>query len=338
MFDAMVYSVIDDPSALNYAMLAGDIDIIFGAMTDLLPAFRANPWIHVEEINLAGLVYQYLAFNNVQINVTWRKAMSYAINYTYIIEELLDGRAFRAYGMVSPGYGNSFNHWLRDGQTGVYPGNGTAIHDLAIAREVLLTDLGDDARLDPRLEANDTTDDPLWLAADLATYNYSYNTDNWFRTDLQPVLTDWFADIGITLIDGGTDWGYFILRAYGYVPGGYDQLQVYFIGWGPDYLDPFNMIDPLFSNASVSNAAQVNDMEIQAWLTLALQTTDDAARTQIYWQLQWKIYAVLFVHAPVYHSFITAVHAADLYDVEYDVMGRWWAQPVKRNLTWTPDI
>jgi ABC-type transport system substrate-binding protein len=113
---------------------------------------------------------------------------------------------------------------------------------------------------------------------------------------------------------------------------------VYFIGWGPDYLDPFNMIDPLFSNASVSNAAQVNDMEIQAWLTLALQTTDDAARTQIYWQLQWKIYAVLFVHAPVYHSFITAVHAADLYDVEYDVMGRWWAQPVKRNLTWTPDL
>ena len=160
-----------------------------------------------------------------------------------------------------------------------------------------MTDLGDDARLDSRLEANDTTDDPLWLASNLATYNYSYNTDNWFRTDLQPVLTDWFADIGITVIDGGTDWGYFILRAYGYVPGGYDQLQIYFIGWGPDYLDPFNMIDPLFSNASVSNAAQVNDMEIQAWLTLALQTTDDAARTQIYCKFNGKfMQCYLFMH------------------------------------------
>jgi ABC-type transport system substrate-binding protein len=287
-------------------MLAGDIDVLFGGMTDLLPAFRANPWIEVYEADEPGLSYYYLAFNNVQINLTWRTAMSYAINYTYVLEELLDGRAFRAYGMVSPGYGNAFNHWLRDEAPGL---NKTAYHDLTIARNAILTDLGDDARLDPRLQANDTTDDPLWLAADLATYNYSYNTDNWFRSDLLPVLTDWFDDIGITVIDGGTDWGYYILRAYGYVPGGYDQLQVYYIGWGPDYLDPFNMIDPLFGNISVSNAAQVNDWKIQKLLSEALEETDDAARTQLYWQLQYRIYVQLRVHAPVYHPFITAVHA-----------------------------
>jgi ABC-type transport system substrate-binding protein len=337
MFDAMVYSVIDDPSALNYAMLAGDIDILFGAMTDLLPTFRTNPWISVYEADKAGLVYQYLAFNTVQINVTWRKAMSYAINYTYIIEELLDGRAFRSYGCVSPGYGEAFNHWLRD-ITQTATGNGSAVHDLAIARQILLTDMAGDARLDPRLQANYTTDDPLWLASNLADYNYSYNTDNWFRTDLYPVLSDWFADIGISLENGGTDWGYFILRAYGYVPGGYDELQVYFIGWGPDYLDPFNMIDPLYSNISVSNACQVNDPTVMQWLSDALQETDQAARYAIYHQIQWRLFAELYCHAPVYHSFITAVHSADLYDVEYDVMGRWWALPVKRNLTWVPEL
>jgi ABC-type transport system substrate-binding protein len=337
MFDAMVYSVIDDPSALNYAMLAGDIDILFGAMTDLLPTFRTNPWISVYEADKAGLVYQYLAFNTVQINVTWRKAMSYAINYTYIIEELLDGRAFRSYGCVSPGYGEAFNHWLRD-ITQTATGNGSAVHDLAIARQILLTDMAGDARLDPRLQANYTTDDPLWLASNLADYNYSYNTDNWFRTDLYPVLADWFADIGISLENGGTDWGYFILRAYGYVPGGYDELQVYFIGWGPDYLDPFNMIDPLYSNISVSNACQVNDPTVMQWLSDALQETDQAARYAIYHQIQWRLFAELYCHAPVYHSFITAVHSADLYDVEYDVMGRWWALPVKRNLTWVPEL
>jgi len=169
-------------------------------------------------------------------------------------------------------------------------------------------------------------------------YNYSYNTDNWFRTDLYAVLVDWYADIGIFLEDGGTDWGYFILRAYGYVPGGYDQLQIYFIGWGPDYLDPFNMIDPLYSNISVSNACQINDPQIMEWLSEALETTDEAARRQIYHDIQWRLFAELYVHAPAYHGFITAVHAADLYDVEYDVMGRWWALPVKRNLTWVPDI
>jgi ABC-type transport system substrate-binding protein len=340
MFDAMVYSVIDDPSALNYAMLAGDIDIIFGAMTDLLPAFRANPWIHVQEMDTAGLVYQYLAFNNLQINLTWRTAMSYAMNYTYIIEELLDGRAFRAYGMVSPGYGPAFNHWLEDATN---PYNRSAYHNLYIARQTILTNMSGDSRI-AGLTASTNASDTDWEVLGespvncLAYFNFSYNTDNWFRTDLYAVLVDWFADIGIYLEDGGTDWGYFILRAYGYVPGGYDQLQVYFIGWGPDYLDPFNMIDPLFSNASVSNAAQVNDPTIQAWLTLALQTTDDAARRAIYWDLQYRIYVQLRVHAPVYHSFITAVHSADLYDLEYDVMGRWWALPVKRNLTWTPDL
>jgi ABC-type transport system substrate-binding protein len=343
MFDAMIYSVIDDPSALNYAMLAGDVDFVFGAMTDLLPAFRANPWIHVEEINVPGLVYQYLAFNTHQINLTWRMAMSYALNYTYIIEELLDGRAFRAYGCISPGYGPAFNHWLRDSDRSSLKTNGSAVHDLETARNIILTGLGGDARI-VGLTATDNSSDTAWEVLGqspvncLAYYNYSYNTDNWFRTDLYAVLVDWYADIGIFLEDGGTDWGYFILRAYGYVPGGYDQLQIYFIGWGPDYLDPFNMIDPLYYNISVSNACQINDPQIMEWLSEALETTDEAARRQIYHDIQWRLFAELYVHAPAYHGFITAVHAADLYDVEYDVMGRWWALPVKRNLTWVPDI
>lgn len=336
MFDAMVYSVIDDPSALNYAMLAGDVDILFGAMTDLLPAFRTNPWITVYEADKAGLVYQYLAFNTHLINVTWRKAMSYAINYTYVIEELLDGRAFRSYGCVSPGYGPAFNHWLRDATYDPL-GNGSAVYDLEIARNVILDGLAGDARISTLVSSNNP-DDTTWETAGLATFNYSYNTDNWFRTDLYPVLDDWLENIGVTLVDGGTDWAYFILRAYGYVPGGYDQLQLYFIGWGPDYLDPFNMMDPLYSNTSVSNACQVNDPQVMAWLSLALQTTDDEARKQIYWDIQWRLFAELYVHAPTYHSFITAVHAANLYDVEYDVMGRWWALPVKRNFTWVPEI
>jgi len=335
MFDAMVYSVIDDPSALNYAMLAGDIDIIFGAITDLLPAYRTNPWIRVYEATKPGLVYQYLAFNTMQINVTWRKAMSYAINYSEIIDELLGGRAFRAYGAISPSYGNGFNHWLRDAsQTAT--GNGSGAYNLAIARQVIIDGLGGDARI-TGLTANSDPNDTAWEAVDLVSFNYTYNTDNWFRSDLYPLLEDWFDNIGITVVDAGFDLYYWI-HPYSYVPGGYDHLQLFFIGWGPDYLDPFNMLDPLFSNISVSNACQVSDPWVMGNLSLALQTTDDAARNKIYRDIQWRLFAELYVHAPCYHSFITSVHAADLYNVEYDVMGRWWALPVKRNLTWVPEI
>jgi ABC-type transport system substrate-binding protein len=118
----------------------------------------------------------------------------------------------------------------------------------------------------------------------------------------------------------------------------FSDLQIFFYGWGPDYLDPFNMLDPLFSNISVSNWCHVNDPWVQGNLSLALETTDDSARNQIYQEIQWRIFAELYVHAPVYYNMVTTVHAADLYDVEYDVMGRWWALPVKRNYTWVPEI
>jgi ABC-type oligopeptide transport system substrate-binding subunit len=115
-------------------------------------------------------------------------------------------------------------------------------------------------------------------------------------------------------------------------------MQVYFISWDPDYLDPFNMIDPLYSNISVSNACQVNDPWVQANISLALETTDQADRYQIYWNIQWRLFAQLYIHAPIYHNQIVNVHAADLYDVAYNVMGRWWALPVKRNFSWVPEI
>jgi ABC-type transport system substrate-binding protein len=342
IFDAMIYSIIDDPTESNYAMLSGDIDILFGAMTDLLPTFKTNPWITVYEAPKPGLIYQYVGFNNERINITWRKAMCYAINYTYIIKVMLEGRAHRAYGAISPSYNAGFNHWLRDApQTAT--GNGSGVFNITIARQVVINGLGADARLSG-LIANSDLNDATWEAADLVAFNYSYNTDNWFRSDLYGVLADWFDNIGITLINAGVDWGAWWIRypSYPWYPWypyyGYDHLEVFFIGWSPDHMDPFNMLDPLFSNISISNNCQINDKRVMGNLSLALQTTDDTARYQIYRDIQWRLFAELYVHAPVYHNMVTSVHAADIYDMGYNVMGKWWALPVKRNLTWVPEI
>ncbi|MFW9827009.1 MAG: ABC transporter substrate-binding protein [Candidatus Thorarchaeota archaeon] len=331
MFDAMVYAIIDNTAALNYAMLAGDIDIIFGAMNELLPTFGANPFIKVHEVSKPGLEYHYLVFNNKIINVTWRKAMSYAIDYDNIINNLLEGRAYRAYSVISSGYGDAFNSSLTN------PNGGSAYYNLTIARQTILDGLGNDPRIDPRLQANDTIDDPLWLHSNFVAFNYSYNLDNQFRADLYPLLNDSFADIGIELGDGHADWFYFILRAYGYVPGGYDDLEIYYVSWGPDYMDPFNVLNPLFSNASFSNACQVKDFWIQNWLFDALTETNQSARNEIYHKIQSRIYTRLYCHAPIYHNQIISVHSADLYDIEYNPMERWWALPVKRNYTWVPN-
>jgi ABC-type transport system substrate-binding protein len=273
--------------------------------------------------------------------------MSYTINYTYIIEELLEGRAFRAYGAISPGYGAGFNRWLRDSpQTAT--GNGSGVYNLAIARQVIIDGLGGDARL-TGLTANSDPDDAAWEAVDLNTFNYSYNNYRWLASGLYPVLEDWFDDIGIYLTDGGVNWdpwNPFSIYPIGYIPGGYDQIQLCFLSWiDPknyldclDYLDPFNILDPLFSNISRSNLCQINDPWVTGNLTLALQTIDEKTRNQIYHDIQWRVFAELYAHAPIYHPVVTSVHAANLYDVEYDVWSRWWALPVKKNYTWLPAL
>ena len=258
--------------------------------------------------------------------------MSYAINYSYIIEDILEDEAFRSYGSISPGFGTEFNHWLRDA-----PGpadNGSAVYDLTVARQTLLDGLSGDSRLDPRLQANDTIDDPLWLNTDLATFNYSYNTNNPFRSALYPLLEDCFDDIGITLIDGGANYWWFIYRAYGFIPGGYDVLEVFSSGWGADYLDPFNLIDPLFSNVSPSNACQINDPFIMGNLSLALKTTDDIARKAIYWELQWRLFTELYVHAPLYHNREVAVYSNDVIKYTHNA----WGLLYLYSCEWNPGI
>ncbi len=45
-----------------------------------------------------------------------------------------------------------------------------------------------------------------------------------------------------------------------------DRLEIFHTGWGPDYLDPFNMVAPLLSNMSTANHIQNNDLEIHQWL------------------------------------------------------------------------
>ncbi len=324
MFDKMVF-IIDNPTRINYGMLMGEIDILFDPINELLPMYKEIPTINVYESSNPSLSYQYLSFNTNQINVTWRKAMSYAINYSYIIEMMMDGRAYRSYGPISSAFGESYNTDLP---------NIAANYNLKVARQTILDALSGDPRLDPRLQANDTLDDPTWLNADLATFNYSYILDDSFMSSLYPLLRDWFDDIGITVLNGSSSWWYFAIRVSDYIPGGYDQLQLYTIIWDPEYLDPYNMLEPLFSNVSASNGCQINDPLIMTWLYNALSEMNNTIRNEIYHNIQSRVAGILYPHAFLYHPSITVIHSADIYDIAYNSMDIFWALPVKKNLIW----
>ncbi len=326
MFDELILDVIDDSTTRNYAMLAGDIDYLIGSHLDFWDWFNESPYITFKEMDKPGLSYHYLGMNNKQINVTWRKAISYAVNYTYILQDMWEGSMVKSYGPVSPGFSSYFDDLLK---------LKAPYYNLTIARQTIIDDPGINTT---GLSASINPHDVAWESANLTIFNFSYNNDNWFRADLYFVLKEWLLDIGIILEDAGTDWPTYILfRYFRWYPPNYDEYQLFWRAWGPDYLDPMNIITPIFSNTSIySNAAQVNDPILEKMITDYLSETLEAVRIATIKNITEYLATELYPHAFGYHPRIRICHAVDLYGVAYNVAGVFWAYPIKRNLTWAP--
>lgn len=248
--DTLIYSVINDPQIRNNALLSGDVDIVTDPMGSMLSTFSSDPDITLFTAPGASLSVQYLGMNSRWINTTFRKAISYALNYTFIIEELLEGQAVRLKSPVPNGiaYANDTNK--------------VATFNRTIARGYM-QDMGMGAGWDVGVHDSSGftpgTDEALWSAATFATYNYTYNIGNQMRENMFPVLTDNLDYIGISVTDAGGTWAHFILSLYELSGLTRDHVQIYWLGWIPDYNDASNYINPLFTNRSVaSNGVKYN--------------------------------------------------------------------------------
>ncbi len=316
-FETLIFVIIEDATARSNAFLTKEIDYISGALTSLYDIFEANPDITVkrftEETGRASLVYQYLGLNNIKINKTMRQAMAWAFPYDYMLEEMLEGYlAIRAYSPISPGYGAVYNESVN------YPN-----YDLAHARKILV-----DAGIAPdTLPVNNDTTDAAWKAAGIDTYSYTGNIGNAFREDMLVVVKDAYSQIGITVTNNLMIWDDFLAILLD--PSRYDELELYFIGWAPDYLDPWNMLDPLFNPVSSSNSAQVDDPYLTDLMIQMVEETDPDTRNDLFKHAQWYFAESTF-HIYAYHPTITAVHAANLKGVTYNAMGTWQAYPIYR--------
>ena len=306
-FEEVTFAVINDATTRNNAMLGHTIDYLIGSISSLFPTYDADPTI-THRAGGRGLSYYYLGMNTQQINKTWRHAISYAINYTYITEELQDGTVYRSNGPLAPDF------------PGYDPAIQAAIYNLTKAREIMVSmGFGDMGWTDLQ-----------WEGGHFENFNYSYNIGNDFREDMFVLLTDNLEKIGIDVDDAGMSWEEFLDRAYGYAPGGYNALELYWVGWGPDYLSPFNMISPLFSNKSDSNSAQYWNHNVEMWLDEVLTTTTQAGRDALYLQILEQIVEVDMPHAFGYHPYQHSIHSADIKGVPYNAMGNFYVYPMYR--------
>jgi ABC-type transport system substrate-binding protein len=315
-FEDVTFAIIEDSITRNNAMLGHTIDYLLGSEPSLFPTYDADSSI-THRAGGRALGYYYLGMNNHRINRTWRQAISWAVNYSYIIDELMEGTVFRSNGPLAPDF-PGYNESIK-----------AATWDLAYARTIVQS-MGFATGLSADNLTTGTNAD-AWRALDIVSWNYSYNTDNQFRADLGVLIHDNLDLIGIDVIDQGMSWSDFIYRAYGYMePGGYDSLMLYWIGWGPDYLSPFNMIAPLFSVASASDSAQYENPDVEQWLADVLVETDANERDILYSKIVRQIVEVDMPHVFGYHPYQHSIHAADLRGVAYNAMGNFYVYPIYR--------
>ncbi len=99
-----------------------------------------------------------------------------------------------------------------------------------------------------------------------------------------------------------------------------DKLHIYYFGWDSDFLETFNMIDPLVNNESASNFARINDLHIQNLLEQTIAETNTAARHILYKRLQGYIIDVQYYYMPLEYDKVLFVHAPNLKGFPYNCM------------------
>jgi peptide/nickel transport system substrate-binding protein len=283
----MRFQIIEDSTTRYNALLMGDVHFIRAIDSDWYSLFKSSPDITFLNTSTTSNSIYYLVMNNHQTNCTLREAISYAIDYDYILNELREGNVKRLKSPIPNGI--------------LYANDTFDVPTLNVTRaRLVMQSMGFGVGLNVSVEG---PDEAAWQASTFFSVNYSYNADNQFRADLGVLIKNNLDLIGIEVIDQPMSWADFIYRAYGYMePGGYDSLGLFWIGWGADYNDPSNLINTLFSNVSaIGNSAQydgyqaaieagrnpldVND-NVQLLMEAALSEVDPIAREALYDRIQ----------------------------------------------------
>jgi ABC-type transport system substrate-binding protein len=329
--DKLVFSIINDANARNAALLSGDIDYLADPLDAILQVFNYTEGVTLEYVG-QGLVTQYLGMNNRLINNTWREAICTALDYDYILDVLRDGNALRLESPIPIGI--AMANWTHQED----------LYNLSYAREIMQSmGFGYDLGV-PWNVTEDSSDEAKWLLATFASFNYTYNIGNSFREDILVLLQDNLGKIGITIEDAGMTFEWFVARLNGVKGMTRDMLQLYWVGWGPDYNDPANFIDPLFSNTTgpSSNGAQYNGYlaakeagrnefylwdNVQLLMEAGLEETNPVLREAMYDRIQYLLVEEDRPWAWGYVSLAHRAYVSTLHGIPTNAMGSEWFYP-----------
>ena len=309
--DKLIFSIISDANARNAALLSGEIDILTNPLDSMFDIFNTTEGITLEE-GPQDTVIQFLCMNNLKINRTFREAISHAIDYDYIIDELRLGNALRMKSPIPKGI--KYANWSFNIPT----------YNLTHAREAMQS-MGFGTGFnnsDDNEWINQTNYDPF------AALNYTYILGNEFRENMLIFLQENLEKIGIEVLDDWWSWDSWLLRMSWPWDDNYNYLNLYWNGWGANYNDPSNFINPLFTNRSTAtNLAQYNgwlaaieagvnphqiNNNVQLLMEAALEEVNSTRREKIYDRIQELLIERDFPWAFGYVNRIFRAYASDL--------------------------
>jgi len=273
--EILTYAIIPDFNTLGQALLAGDIDIIDRVPQSFIPLFQADPDISCEEYGNT-LTVAWITFNYLHLDKAMRHAVSYSFDYSYVIDVIYEGDAVRWPTYIPQGI--PYANYSLDAAT----------FDRTVARNKLLTDsVWGPICTAAGLSASST--DAAWIAVanggsggPLAHYNYTWNIGNSKRENIGLRLAFDLEYIGVKLDVNGVTWGDFLDM----IIADREKMDMYALGWAPDYLDPENYINPIWSNVSDINGGNFYEPDVQVLMDDALTETNPVAREGMYNEIQ----------------------------------------------------
>jgi len=250
--DKIIIRIFKDPSSLRIALENGEIDMAFGIQPSDIEPLQKNPKIKVASID--GLVIEWLGMNlrrSPLNNTLLRKAINYAINYDYILNNILRGTATRLYGPLPPGV------WGYDKDVEKYGYK----YDPEKARELLKLAGYPNGEGLPEFELIISTEERAE------------------RGEVAAAIQDFLRQVRIKVKITNLDWSTFLDRLFNY------DFDMYMVDWFPDYVDPDDWFYPLISSKGLALDGFKNET-IDALIDQARSISDINKRIEIYKELQ----------------------------------------------------
>jgi ABC-type transport system substrate-binding protein len=283
----MIYLIVPDGVTRSLAIL--NYEIHWGPVLNTYDEeFAADP--NLVEILVPALVVFYIQMNMENMPVEVRRASMYAYNYTYLHEDYHQNGSLYLHTPVPDGM---LYHYEGFDDVPTNDPNWT------LAREIILAtpdagagDFEDNVTASGLTIANATQDwiDVAESTNPLAWYNFSGYSG--LETHFS-ILSENLKAIGIRIeMNPLTNWGTY-LEDYLHDVEGNKKLTYSFGGWGPDYNDPINMIEPLYgrnleggpasANCFLLDDSHLNDLMNQTYFTTDLTTP---TRQEVFYDIQ----------------------------------------------------